>query len=63
MVRASITLQNPESNLPNVQSAVRMIYEKYGLKGLWHGTVSKNAFIIETLTLLTRSLIYFRLTT
>ena len=40
VVRASITLQNPESNLPNVQSAVKMIYEKYGLRGLWHGTVS-----------------------
>ncbi len=40
LVRASITVQNPESELPNVKSAVRMIYEKYGLKGLWHGTVS-----------------------
>lgn len=45
VVRASITLQNPESNLPNIRSAVNTIYNNYGLKGLWHGT---NAGILKT---------------
>jgi len=45
VVRASITLQNPESNLPNIRSAITMIYNKYGLKGLWHGT---SAGILKT---------------
>jgi len=45
IVRASITLQNPESNLPNIRSAVKHIYGNYGLKGLWHGT---SAGILKT---------------
>lgn len=45
VVRASVTLQNPDSNIPNVRAAVRSIYESYGMKGLWHGT---NAGILKT---------------
>lgn len=45
IVRASITLQNPDSNLPNTRSAVQHIYQSHGLKGLWHGT---SAGILKT---------------
>jgi hypothetical protein len=45
IVRASITLQNPESQLPNIRAAVRMIYNTYGVRGLWHGT---SAGILKT---------------
>eukprot|EP00555_Chaetoceros_dichaeta_P006532 CAMPEP_0198265478 /NCGR_PEP_ID=MMETSP1447-20131203/22719_1 /TAXON_ID=420782 /ORGANISM="Chaetoceros dichaeta, Strain CCMP1751" /LENGTH=292 /DNA_ID=CAMNT_0043954995 /DNA_START=40 /DNA_END=915 /DNA_ORIENTATION=+ len=38
IVRASITLQNPESNLPNIRRSIQWIYGEYGVKGLWHGT-------------------------
>uniref|UniRef100_A0A7S1ZAZ4 Mitochondrial carrier protein n=1 Tax=Trieres chinensis TaxID=1514140 RepID=A0A7S1ZAZ4_TRICV len=38
LVRATITLQNPESDLLNVRSALRQIYRAHGLSGLWHGT-------------------------
>ena len=38
IVRASITLQNPESGLPNTAASIRHIYQKYGVSGLWHGT-------------------------
>lgn len=45
IVRSSITLQNPQSDLPNTRSAVKMIYNNHGLKGLWHGT---SAGILKT---------------
>lgn len=45
VVRASITLQNPTSELPNVSSSVRHIYQTRGLTGLWHGT---SAGILKT---------------
>lgn len=45
IVRASVTLQNPESGLPNTLASVRHIYEKHGLQGLWHGT---SAGILKT---------------
>jgi len=45
VVRASITLQNPESNLPNVRAALRHIHSRHGLGGLWHGT---SAGILKT---------------
>lgn len=45
VVRASITLQNPQSDLPNTQSALRFIYRENGIKGLWHGT---SAGILKT---------------
>jgi len=38
LVRATITIQNPESSLSNVRSAMSHIYKKHGLAGLWHGT-------------------------
>ena len=38
IVRASVTLQNPESNLPNTREAIKFIYRNHGLGGLWHGT-------------------------
>jgi Mitochondrial carrier protein len=45
IVRASITLQNPKFNYPDTLSAVKFIYDKYGLAGLWHGT---SAGILKT---------------
>jgi hypothetical protein len=45
IVRASITLQNPESALPNTMASVRHIYERHGIHGLWHGT---SAGILKT---------------
>ena len=45
IVRASITLQNPESHLPNTRGAIRYIYNNHGLGGLWHGT---SAGILKT---------------
>jgi len=38
IVRATITLQDPNSNLRNVPSSVRQIYQNHGVAGLWHGT-------------------------
>jgi hypothetical protein len=46
IVRASITLQNPESGLPNTLASIRHIYQNHGgLQGLWHGT---SAGILKT---------------
>jgi hypothetical protein len=45
IVRASITLQNPESRLPNTAASVRHIYQSHGMSGLWHGT---SAGILKT---------------
>jgi hypothetical protein len=45
IVRASITLQNPASALPNTAASIRYIYENHGLSGLWHGT---SAGILKT---------------
>ena len=45
IVRASITLQNPESGLPNTLTSIRHIYQNHGLSGLWHGT---SAGILKT---------------
>ena len=45
LVRSSITLQNPESEIPNIRASLRHIYEHHGLKGLWHGT---SAGILKT---------------
>ena len=53
LVRASITLQNPESDLPNVRAAVKKIYNAHGLVGLWHGTVCGNhSFIRSFITII-----------
>lgn len=45
IVRASITLQNPQSGLPTTAAAVKQIYKNHGLGGLWHGT---SAGILKT---------------
>lgn len=45
IVRASISLQNPDAHLPNTRSALKQIYESQGIKGLWHGT---SAGILKT---------------
>jgi len=45
VVRASITLQNPESNMKNIRESIRFIYTQYGVSGLWHGT---SAGILKT---------------
>lgn len=37
LVRATITIQDPKSELPNVRSAIAHIYRTRGIPGLWHG--------------------------
>lgn len=45
IVRASITLQNPQSGLATTGAALKNIYQQHGLSGLWHGT---SAGILKT---------------
>lgn len=45
LVRATILLQNPESNVPNIRESLRQIYNSHGISGLWHGT---SAGILKT---------------
>ena len=45
LVRATILLQNPESDMPNIRESLRQIYKNNGLSGLWHGT---SAGILKT---------------
>jgi hypothetical protein len=45
IVRASITLQNPQSGLPNTLASIKHIYQHHGYQGLWHGT---SAGILKT---------------
>lgn len=46
IVRASITLQNPQSTLPNVWESLKHIYRNHGgVPALWHGT---SAGILKT---------------
>jgi hypothetical protein len=46
IVRASITLQNPQSELPNVWASLKHIYTNHGgVSALWHGT---SAGILKT---------------
>jgi hypothetical protein len=40
IVRATVTLQDPKYNLPNVFSSMRQIYGEFGVQGLWHGTTA-----------------------
>jgi hypothetical protein len=40
IVRATVTLQDPKYNLPNVMQSIRHIYQNHGVKGLWHGTTA-----------------------
>ena len=45
LVRSTILLQNPESNVPNIRESLRQIYTNHGVGGLWHGT---SAGILKT---------------
>lgn len=45
VVRATITIQDPKSDLPNVRSALVAIYQKGGVSALWHGV---SAGILKT---------------
>lgn len=46
IVRATITIQNPQSNIPNVWQSLKHIYlHNGGVSGLWHGT---SAGILKT---------------
>jgi Mitochondrial carrier protein len=38
LVRATITIQDPKSDIPNVYSALKHINKQFGVAGLWHGT-------------------------
>lgn len=40
IVRATVTLQDPAYNLPNVFQSIRHIYSNFGVAGLWHGTTA-----------------------
>jgi hypothetical protein len=40
IVRATVTLQDPAYNLPNVLQSIRHIYAHHGVPGLWHGTTA-----------------------
>ena len=45
VVRATVTIQEPSSTLPNVWASIKYIYATHGIKGLWHGT---SAGILKT---------------
>ncbi|CAM9744870.1 unnamed protein product, partial [Hapterophycus canaliculatus] len=38
IIRASITIQNPDSHVATVRDSLAAIYRKGGVSGLWHGT-------------------------
>eukprot|EP00752_Nemacystus_decipiens_P007367 g6588.t1 len=38
IIRASITIQNPDSKVSTVRESLREIYRNRGVSGLWHGT-------------------------
>ncbi|CAN0022463.1 unnamed protein product [Pylaiella littoralis] len=38
IIRASITIQNPDSNMGSVRESLAAIYRRGGVGGLWHGT-------------------------
>ena len=40
IVRATVTLQDPAYNLPNVFQSIKHIYANHGIQGLWHGTTA-----------------------
>lgn len=45
LVRATITIQDPKCNIPNVRHAIAHIYASKGAIGLWHGV---SAGILKT---------------
>lgn len=40
IVRATVTLQDPAYNLPNVYQSLKHLYKNHGVQGLWHGTTA-----------------------
>ena len=38
LVRATVTIQNPQSTVPNVWQSLQLIHQQSGWAGLWHGT-------------------------
>ena len=40
IVRATVTLQDPAYNLPNVARSLQHIFAHHGVAGLWHGTTA-----------------------
>ncbi|CAB9518418.1 Mitochondrial carrier protein [Seminavis robusta] len=40
IVRATVTLQDPAYNLPNVVQSLKHLYRNHGVQGLWHGTTA-----------------------
>lgn len=40
IVRATVTLQDPAYDLPNVFQSLRHLYSTHGIAGLWHGTTA-----------------------
>ena len=38
LVRATVTIQDPKSNISNVRTELVDIYNRHGTSGLWHGT-------------------------
>lgn len=38
IVKATILLQNPQSDVPNIRESFKLIKKTQGIKGLWHGT-------------------------
>jgi len=40
IVRATVTLQDPKYNLPNVVQSLKHIHSTHGIAGLWHGTTA-----------------------
>eukprot|EP00529_Nitzschia_sp_RCC80_P030844 CAMPEP_0113496244 /NCGR_PEP_ID=MMETSP0014_2-20120614/30021_1 /TAXON_ID=2857 /ORGANISM="Nitzschia sp." /LENGTH=291 /DNA_ID=CAMNT_0000390159 /DNA_START=339 /DNA_END=1214 /DNA_ORIENTATION=+ /assembly_acc=CAM_ASM_000159 len=40
IVRATVTLQDPAYNMPNVVASLKHIYKENGVAGLWHGTTA-----------------------
>jgi hypothetical protein len=40
LVRASVSLQNPESRFPHVLASMKHIHSEHGIQGLWRGTTA-----------------------
>jgi len=45
IIKATILLQNPQSDVPNIRESFRQIRRTQGVRGLWHGT---SAGILKT---------------
>jgi hypothetical protein len=40
IVRATVTLQDPAYDFPNVMQSIRHLWHNHGIAGLWHGTTA-----------------------